>query len=140
MLKNAGKGSHPRCNGWWGDAIAAFEDSFETVVTKRLHVLMYARYCGGILHCTSSGTIPLSNYYNKEYSILSWAEQMGNLTDDALPLVHSVSYGNDEKQQTSTAYMLAVNVAIQKLGVRGRTVLFASGDGGVAGRSCNNKR
>lgn len=65
---------------------------------------------------------------------------MGNLTDDALPLVHSVSYGNDEKQQTSTAYMLAVNVAIQKLGVRGRTVLFASGDGGVAGRSCNNKR
>lgn len=44
----------------------------------------------------------------------------GNLTDDDLPLVHSVSYGNDEKQQTSTAYMLAVNVAIQKLGVRGK--------------------
>eukprot|EP00729_Bicosta_minor_P007337 gene7337-11405_t len=87
-----------------------------------------------------SGTIPLTNYYNKEYSILSWAEQLGNLTDDDLPLVHSVSYGNDEKQQTSTAYMLAVNVAIQKLGVRGRTVLFASGDGGVAGRSCNIKR
>ena len=36
--------------------------------------------------------------------------------------------------------MLAVNLAIQKLGLRGRSVLFASGDGGVAGRSCSSKR
>lgn len=28
-----------------------------------------------------SGTIPLTNYYNKEYSILSWAEQLGTITN-----------------------------------------------------------
>ena len=44
------------------------------------------------------------------------------------PLVHSVSYGNDEAQQTSTAFMLEANVAFMKLGSMGVSVLFASGD------------
>lgn len=56
------------------------------------------------------------------------------LPDGTAPLVHSVSYGNDESQQTSDEYIQEVNVALQKLGTRGFTVFFASGDGGVAGR------
>ena len=51
-----------------------------------------------------------------------------------IPLVHSVSYGNDEAQQTSVAYMESVNAEFQKIGVRGVSILFASGDQGVLGR------
>jgi len=50
------------------------------------------------------------------------------------PLVHSVSYGNDEKQQTGAAYMYSVNTAFMKAGARGLSILFASGDQGVCGR------
>lgn len=45
-----------------------------------------------------SGTIPLTNYYNKEYSILSWAEQLGTSTNkQTTPAVqyaaqHAVQY------------------------------------------------
>ena len=87
-----------------------------------------------------SGTIPLSNYYTKQYSILDWTETLLALEQADLPLVQSVSYGNDESQQSSTSYMLSVNVQLQKLGVRGVSVLFASGDGGVFGRRGSSKR
>ena len=53
--------------------------------------------------------------------------------DDA-PGVHSVSYGNDEKQQTGVAYMMSVNDAFKKAGTMGLSILFASGDQGVCGR------
>ena len=85
-----------------------------------------------------AGSIPLSNYYSDQYSILDWSETINNLQNP--PLVHSVSYGNDETQQSSVQYMYQVNVALQKLGVRGLTILFASGDGGVFGREGSNKR
>jgi len=48
--------------------------------------------------------------------------------------VHSVSYGNDEAQQSSADYMREANAAFQKLGAMGLSVLFASGDQGVLGR------
>ena len=41
---------------------------------------------------------------------------------------YSVSYGNDEKQQTSVAYMESCNVQFMKAGLRGISILFASGD------------
>tara|TARA_B110000008_G_C16943240_1_gene553352 strand:+ start:171 stop:1904 length:1734 start_codon:yes stop_codon:yes gene_type:complete len=85
-----------------------------------------------------AGSIPLSNYYTDQYSILDWSETINNLENP--PMVHSISYGNDESQQSSVQYMYQVNVALQKLGVRGLTVLFASGDGGVFGRRGSNKR
>ena len=56
------------------------------------------------------------------------------MPDGRAPLVHSVSYGNDEEQQSSDEYKLEVNAALMKLGARGLTVLFASGDGGAFGR------
>ena len=51
-----------------------------------------------------------------------------------MPPVHSVSYGNDEAQQTGRAYMDSVNTAFAKLSATGVTILFAAGDQGVWGR------
>ena len=77
--------------------------------------------------------IPLTDVYASNYNLLKWADDVAKMSP--IPLVHSVSYGNDETQQTSTAYMLSVNQAVMKLGALGATVLFASGDQGVCGRS-----
>jgi tripeptidyl-peptidase-1 len=77
--------------------------------------------------------IPLTVVYNAQYSLLDWANQITNL--ESSPLVHSVSYGNDEVQQSSTQYMYTCNTAFMKAGVKGLSILFASGDQGVCGRS-----
>merc|ERR1711935_1122319 len=47
---------------------------------------------------------------------------------------HCVSYGNDERQQSSDAYMFSSNTAFMKAGAQGLSILFASGDQGVCGR------
>lgn len=77
--------------------------------------------------------VPLTVVYDASYSLLSWANQITTLTNP--PLVHSVSYGNDESQQTSVAYMESCNTAFMKAGTMGLSILFASGDQGVCGRS-----
>jgi len=77
-------------------------------------------------------SVPLTVVFNEEYSLLDWANQITSMPDS--PLVHSVSYGNDEAQQTSTSYMFTCNTAFMKAGVRGLSILFASGDQGVCGR------
>jgi hypothetical protein len=41
--------------------------------------------------------------HKKRYSLLNWATLINNEADP--PLVHSVSYGNDERQQTGAAYV-----------------------------------
>jgi len=77
--------------------------------------------------------VPLTVVYSNDFSLLNWANQITSLSDS--PLVHSVSYGNDEIQQTSTEYMYTCNTAFMKAGARGLSILFASGDQGVCGRS-----
>merc|ERR1712083_327384 len=47
----------------------------------------------------------------------------------------SVSYRNDEVQQSGAQYMYTCNTAFMKAGTRGISILFASGDQGVCGRS-----
>ena len=59
---------------------------------------------------------------------LSWITLQVNTTDS--PWVHSISYG-DEESTIPQSYIDRVNTEFQKFGVSGRTVLFASGDGGV---------
>ena len=76
--------------------------------------------------------IPLTVYSMVRYSLYDWVERLND--DDDAPLVHSVSYGNDEAQQTSIEYMTSTNVQFQKAGARGLSILFASGDQGVWGR------
>ena len=46
----------------------------------------------------------------------------------ALPWVHTVSYGDDE-DSLSNAYMTRINTEFMKAGVRGISLLFASGTG-----------
>jgi len=80
-----------------------------------------------------AGDIPLTVVSNAQYSLADWAQQIQTM--DSPPPVMSVSYGNDEVQQTSVDFMDAANVQFQKLGAMGVSVLFASGDQGVVGRS-----
>eukprot|EP00928_Gymnodinium_smaydae_P096682 TRINITY_DN8589_c2_g1_i1.p1 TRINITY_DN8589_c2_g1~~TRINITY_DN8589_c2_g1_i1.p1 ORF type:complete len:576 (+),score=117.52 TRINITY_DN8589_c2_g1_i1:50-1777(+) len=76
--------------------------------------------------------VPLTVVYHDEYSLLDWVHEITGLQDP--PLVHSVSYGNDEKQQPSVEFMFNCNTGFMKAGVRGISILFASGDQGVCGR------
>jgi tripeptidyl-peptidase-1 len=57
------------------------------------------------------------------------------MTATPLVWVHSLSYGNDEVQQTSDAYMQSTNIQFQVAGSLGLSLLAASGDQGVWGRS-----
>merc|ERR1712151_907748 len=77
--------------------------------------------------------VPLTVIYSSQYSLLNWANQITSLSNS--PLVHSVSYGNDEVQQSSRQYMLTCNTSFMKAGAKGISILFASGDQGVCGRS-----
>jgi tripeptidyl-peptidase-1 len=77
--------------------------------------------------------IPLTVINSVSYSLFDWAESLNN--DDDAALVQSVSYGNDECQQTSDEYMYECNTQFMQGGVRGLSLLFASGDQGVWGRT-----
>jgi len=108
----------------------------------------------GVYDCTESmmdielikavgGGVPLTAIFAMQYSIELWAQSLNDMADGHLPLVHSVSYGDDEVQQMLDApagvsgveYMDAIDLEFVKLGLRGVTILVASGDQGVWGRS-----
>lgn len=55
------------------------------------------------------------------------------------PLVFSVSYG-DSESNVSADYAKRTNIELMKQGVRGISVLFASGDSGVGGSGSKCKR
>jgi len=66
--------------------------------------------------------------HEKQEPFLQWLIDVSNTTK--VPYVHSVSYGDDEVT-LSTAYMKRVSTEFMKTGVRGITILFASGDNGA---------
>jgi tripeptidyl-peptidase I len=76
--------------------------------------------------------VPLTSFYTDEYDLVSWITTVAQQTN--APLVHSVSYGEDEISYTHSV-MSRVNVEFQKLGVRGCSIFVASGDDGVYGRT-----
>jgi len=86
---------------------------------------------------STAGGIPLTSISTSQYSLANWAQALAAMTD--VPPIQSVSYGNDEIQQTSSSYMDSVNVQFQKLGAQGVSILFASGDQGVVGRTGKTK-
>jgi hypothetical protein len=75
-----------------------------------------------------AGNIPMWNVYSKTYSLEDYVKTLAALADGQIPLINSVSYGNDEIQQTSTAYMYACNTQFMAIGSRGVSIMFASGD------------
>ena len=61
-----------------------------------------------------------------------WLSILANTSDTDLPLTISTSYGDNENTVVRS-YAERVNVEFQKLGLRGTSIMFSSGDGGVAG-------
>ncbi len=59
---------------------------------------------------------------------LEWIVAVGNMSK--VPYIFSVSYGDNE-DSLSVDYMNRINVEFMKAGVRGITILFASGDNGA---------
>jgi len=80
--------------------------------------------------------IPLTVFNIEDYDLFTW---MGDVNDDDdAELVHSVSYGNDEQQQSSPEYMDQCNTEFMKAAGRGLSIIFASGDQGAWGRELTN--
>lgn len=79
--------------------------------------------------------IPLTVIFQQKYSIAAWMHTLSNLAQP--PLVHSLSWGSDEFQNGTDAgdsdigYMQSINVQFMKAGVRGVSIIVASGDSGV---------
>ena len=73
--------------------------------------------------------ISTSTYANsRQEDFLSWVVRLINTTD--APLVHSISYG-DVEASIATDYLTRTEDEFAKIGISGRTLLFASGDSGV---------
>uniref|UniRef100_A0A8C5HK35 Tripeptidyl-peptidase 1 n=1 Tax=Gouania willdenowi TaxID=441366 RepID=A0A8C5HK35_GOUWI len=69
--------------------------------------------------------------HESQEPFLQWMVLLSNMSD--LPWVHTISYGDDE-DSLSTSYMMRINAEFMKAGVRGISLLFASGDSGAGCR------
>lgn len=72
------------------------------------------------------------NAHTRQEPFLDWLFQISDTYDGVIPLVHSVSYGDDEGD-IQPWYAKRLNVEFLKMGLRGLTVLVASGDDGASG-------
>ena len=85
----------------------------------------------------STWFVSISTYSNgKQEDFLSWLVGQVNTTDS--PWVHSASYGDVEKS-IDLDYIQRVDNEFMKFGISGRTILFASGDSGVACKGFEGK-
>lgn len=73
---------------------------------------------------------------------LAWLTVVSNTTDAEVPKVFSTSYGEDETAEVPSDYADRINVEFMKAGLRGISLLFASGDSGSASDAgtCPNDR
>jgi len=77
---------------------------------------------------------PSFNFWS---DLTSWMQQIAD-TPNA-PWVHSVSYGDQrESQQPSSSYKDSLSAEFQKAGVRGLSIIFASGDSGAGCHLCTS--
>jgi len=65
------------------------------------------------------------NFWN---DLMTWTGELDNETNP--PFVHSVSYGS-QGDYPSDSYRTTLNTEFQKLGARGLSIIFASGDNGA---------
>ncbi|XP_038584372.1 tripeptidyl-peptidase 1 [Micropterus salmoides] len=75
--------------------------------------------------------------HESQEPFLQWMVLLSNMTD--LPWVHTISYGDDE-DSLSAAYMMRINTEFMKAGVRGISMLFASGDSGAGCRQLGKEQ
>ncbi|GMH67202.1 hypothetical protein TrST_g14115 [Triparma strigata] len=76
-----------------------------------------------------SGASPMDD---ADEPFLTWLSTVSNTTDDEVPLVFSTSYGEDETVEVPSDYADRINTEFMKCGLRGISLLFASGDSGAA--------
>ncbi|KAJ8341691.1 hypothetical protein SKAU_G00339820 [Synaphobranchus kaupii] len=69
--------------------------------------------------------------HESQEPFLQWMLLLSNMS--AVPWVHTISYGDDE-DSLAAAYMTRINNEFMKAGVRGISMLFASGDSGAGCR------
>lgn len=77
-------------------------------------------------------SVPSVELSTRQEPFLDWLMQLADTDDEAMPLVHSVSYGDDAPNMPSW-FKQRVNVEFMKLAARGVTILVASGDDGAHG-------
>ncbi|XP_059375070.1 tripeptidyl-peptidase 1 isoform X2 [Carassius carassius] len=75
--------------------------------------------------------------HESQEPFLQWMLLLSNMS--AVPWVHTVSYGDDE-DSLSDAYMNRINTEFMKAGLRGISMLFASGDSGAGCRHLTKER
>eukprot|EP01094_Clydonella_sp_ATCC50884_P028367 TRINITY_DN8492_c0_g1_i1.p1 TRINITY_DN8492_c0_g1~~TRINITY_DN8492_c0_g1_i1.p1 ORF type:complete len:516 (-),score=102.13 TRINITY_DN8492_c0_g1_i1:65-1612(-) len=78
----------------------------------------------------------LGNLHEGQEPFLEWILEV--LNDQNPPLVHSISYGDDEPS-LEVAYMKRIDVEFQKAGARGLSIIFSSGDNGVNAADPSNE-
>ncbi|XP_052385958.1 tripeptidyl-peptidase 1 isoform X2 [Carassius gibelio] len=75
--------------------------------------------------------------HESQEPFLQWMLLLSNMS--AVPWVHTISYGDDE-DSLSDAYMNRINTEFMKAGLRGISMLFASGDSGAGCRHLTKER
>lgn len=83
-------------------------------------------------------SVPGTELSTMQEPFLDWLMQVADSDDQSSPLVHSVSYG-DEEAGMPVWFKRRVNFEFMKLALRGISVLVASGDDGVSGTSVADK-
>ncbi|XP_048830842.1 tripeptidyl-peptidase 1 [Brienomyrus brachyistius] len=69
--------------------------------------------------------------HESQEPFLQWMLLLSNMS--SVPWVHTISYGDDE-DSLAASYMTRINAEFMKAGVRGLSMLFASGDSGAGCR------
>ena len=77
-------------------------------------------------------SVPSIELATRQEPFLDWLMQLEDTADDAIPLVHSVSY-SDDALPMPLWFKKRINAEFMKLALRGITILVASGDDGVGG-------
>ena len=95
-------------------------DAGECSSGQCLEAMLDIEYLGAL-----TNPVPLTVIYTEAYSLQSWIDTVLSMNNP--PWVHSVSYGNDERQQSSVAYMETCNTGFMAAGAMGMSLLFASG-------------
>lgn len=79
------------------------------------------------MHCKdhkSNIVVSFTGRHESQEPFLQWMLLLSNMS--AVPWVHTISYGDDE-DSLSDAYMNRINNEFMKAGLRGISMLFASG-------------
>mmetsp|Transcript_171621 Transcript_171621/g.550080 ORF Transcript_171621/g.550080 Transcript_171621/m.550080 type:complete len:819 (+) Transcript_171621:70-2526(+) len=77
-------------------------------------------------------SVPGTELATTQEPFLDWLMQVADTDDDKVPLVHSVSYGDDSTTMPAW-FKNRVNQEFMKLALRGISILIAAGDDGASG-------